>query len=244
MNYLDKKPFCLLDSISEKFLNILLKDIPYKFENQVKNKIQVSYEMSHNLIKDNWKKGVYMLNSNEIENLNENECISYLKNKLIKIHDIRNREVKLSNGSIFYPAKCKYFFQLDKQGYIYHKYHLDSGYKLKALIMLENSQNEFQQFSYISKFPESLLSYYFKRHFIGKLVCKLQIILYYISFKYIKLSGQPPQLPKKYQDPSLYQHFDELKRGQMISFHNLYPHSSHNGFSKHSTPMLQLVFDI
>ena len=65
MNYLDKKPFCLLDSISEKFLNILLKDIPYKFENQVKNKIQVSYEMSHNLIKDNWKKGVYMLNSNE-----------------------------------------------------------------------------------------------------------------------------------------------------------------------------------
>ena len=44
---------------------------------------------------------------------------------------------------------------------------------------LKNSDNESQQFSYIRKFPEPLLFYFFKRHFFSKLVVLIQKILYF-----------------------------------------------------------------
>ncbi len=244
MKYLDKKPFSSLNTISHLKIEELIKDLPYKYEKLSNKNLVLKKSFSINLIKDNWNLGSQNLNKEQINLLSRNKAISFIKKKLNKAHNLKDRKLKLKNGCIFYPAKCKYLFNIKDQGYIYHKYHLDSSYKFKVLIMLEDSQNEYQQFSYIKRFPENLLSYYIKRHFWGKFVTGFHIFLYYASLKVIRLSGQPPRLPEKYQNPKLYKHFNNLKKGQMISFHNLYPHSSHNGFSKHTSPMLQLVFDI
>ena len=108
---------------------------------------------------------------------------------------------------------------------------------------MNNSSEEKEQFSYIKKFPEHIFMYYLKRHYIAKLAVFIQQTLYFLSLKKIKFSGQPPKLPTFYQNEKLYKKFNFLKLGEMITFNNIYPHSSHTGFSIHETPMLQLVFD-
>ena len=164
-----------------------------------------------------------------------------VKKKLIELHNINNNELVLSSGCIFLPERCKYAFEVDNQRYLYHKYHLDSGYKIKALISLVDSNDEDEQFSYIERFPESKLTYFLRRLLLGQIVVFMHRVFYIISLKKINLSGQPPELPPKYQDQSLYKKFNSLNKGDMITFHNLYPHSSHNGYSKHKSLLLQLV---
>ena len=244
MILLDKKPFSKKIKLSDENISSLLSSLP-KLKNFKKSiPIEVRNEEKYNkLIIENWKCGVYSLNKKELESLKDNDAIKKIKKKLIKLHKLRANDLALKNSCIFYPSHCKYLFYLNKQNYRYHKYHLDSGYRIKALISLKNSDNESQQFSYIHKFPEPLLFYFFKRHFFSKLVVLIQKILYFVSFKQIKLSGQPPKLPEIYQNPKLYKNYNSLKIGELITFNNLYPHSSHNGFSFHKTPMLQLVFN-
>ena len=82
-----------------------------------------------------------------------------------------------------------------------------------------------------------------KDPFIWKDSIISQINLFF-KLKKIKLSGHPSELPPKYQNPKLYKKYNNLKFGEMITFHNLYPHSSHNGPHRHKTVMLQLVFDL
>ena len=199
-------------------------------------------EKYNQLIIENWKYGVYNFSENELDSLIDNPSINKIKEKLIKLHNLSDKNLVLKSSCIFIPSNCKYLFNLNNQNYLYHRYHLDSGYRIKALIMLKNSENENQQFSYIKKFPEPQFLYFLKRHYFSKLIVLIQKILYYVSFKQIKLSGQPPKLPQIYQNPKLYKHYNSLKAGELITFNNLYPHSSHNGFSFHRTPMLQLVF--
>ncbi len=246
MILLDKKPFSKKIKLSDETLTTLFSSLP-KLKNQKKDTpIEVIKEEKYNqLIIENWKSGVYSLDTKELEILNDNDAIKNIKIKLIKLHNLRvnDNDLTLKSSCIFYPSHCKYVFNLKKQNYRYHRYHLDSGYRLKALIMLKNSDNESQQFSYINKFPEPLLVYFFKRHYFSKLVVLIHKILYFLSFKKIKLSGQPPKLPQIYQDPKIYKNYNSLKLGELITFNNLYPHSSHNGFSFHKTPMLQLVFN-
>ena len=244
MIFLDKKPFSKKIKLSDKNLNTLFSVLPKLKLNKKNNSIEVIEEKNFNkLIIENWKYGVYILNKEELEDLYDNDSIKQIKKKLIKLHNLKTNDLALKSSCIFYPSYCKYEFNINKQNYRYHKYHLDSGYRIKALIILKNSDHESQQFSYINKFPEPLLLYFLKRHYFSKLVVLIQKILYFISFKQIKLSGQPPQLPLMYQDPKLYKKYNSLKLGELITFNNLYPHSSHNGFSLHKTPMLQLVFN-
>ena len=244
MILLDKKPFSKKIKLSEKNLDILISGLPkLKLNNKNKPIKVIKEEEYNNLIIENWKYGVYSLNKEELENLYNNDAIKKIKKKLIKLHKLSTKDLALKSSCIFYPSFCKYDFNLNKQNYRYHKYHLDSGYRIKALIILKNSDNESQQFSYINRFPEPLLFYFLKRHYFSKLVVLIQKILYFVSFKQIKLSGQPPKLPLMYQDPKPYKKYSSLKLGELITFNNLYPHSSHNGFCIHKTPMLQLVFN-
>lgn len=244
MFFLDKKPFSKKIKLSDKNLSSLISSLPKikKFKKNIPLKV-MNEENYNKLIIENWKDGVYSLNKKELESLYNNDVINKIKKKLIKLHNLRVSDLALKSSCIFYPSQCNYVFNLKKQNYLYHKYHLDSGYRIKVLIILENSDNESQQFSYIKKFPEPLLVYFFKRHYFSRLLVLIHKILYFVSLKQIKLSGQPPKLPQIYQDPKLYKNYNSLKSGEMITFNNLYPHSSHNGFSFHKTPMLQLVFD-
>tara|TARA_B100000886_G_C20388572_1_gene477201 strand:- start:561 stop:1307 length:747 start_codon:yes stop_codon:yes gene_type:complete len=244
MILLDKKPFSKKIKLSYSDLNTLFSSLPKLKLYKKNNSIEVIKEEKYKkLIIENWKSGVYSLNEKELENLYDNDAIKKIKKKLIKLHNLKTKDLDLKSSCIFYPSYCKYEFNLNKQNYRYHKYHLDSGYRIKALIILKNSDNESQQFSYINKFPEPLLFYFFKRHYFSKLVVLIQKLLYFVSLKQIRLSGQPPKLPLIYQDPKLYKKYNSLKSGELITFNNLYPHSSHNGFSLHKTPMLQLVFN-
>ena len=182
-------------------------------------------------------------NKKELKTLSINTTLELIQKKLIQLHHLNSSKLVLTSGCIFLPERCKYLFEINNQRYLYHKYHLDSGYKIKALISLVDSKDEDQQFSYIERFPESKFTYFVKRILFGQIVVFIHRLFYIISFKKIHLSGPPPELPSKYQDESLYKKFNSLKRGDMITFHNLYPHSSHNGYSRHKSPMLQLVFE-
>ena len=62
--------------------------------------------------------------------------------KLIEFHDLNSNKLLLSSGCIFLPDRCKYTFEINNQRYLYHKYHQDSGYKIKALISLVDSNDE------------------------------------------------------------------------------------------------------
>ena len=244
MKLFNIRPFTFSKILSNQIFCNLLPDLPdIDFNLEKKNKVIKNKEDFDKFISENWVTGTYQLNQNEIAALSFNSSIYHIKNILKKWHNLKNKDLVLKSSCIFYPSKCNYSFVLDGQNYLYHKYHLDSGYKIKALISLMDSGNEEQQFSYIKKFPESIIRYYFTRHYFAKLVVFLHEILFYISFRKIRLSRQPPVLPTQYQDPKLYKSFDNLKKGEKISFHNLFPHSSHNGFSDHKSPMLQLVFD-
>ncbi len=244
MILLDKKPFSKKIKLSEKYMNNLFSSLPDLIEYEKSNIIKNINKDDHfELIKENWKYGVYILNKKELETLSSNFVIKKIIKKLIKFHDLKTKDLFLKSSCIFYPSNSRYTFEANKQRYIYHKYHIDSGCRFKALLTLKDSNNEKQQFSYIKKFPESLFIYYIKRHYFSKLIVLIQKILYYVSLKKIKLSGQPPKLPLKYQNQELYQKYNSLKFGEIITFNNLYPHSSHNGISFHHTPMLQLVFD-
>ncbi len=240
----DKRHFSKKINLSSDDMNILLKSLPKLINYKINNLIEISNNKKFNkFVLENWKFGSYQLDKKELENLTNNEILKKIIKKLIKSHKLKTKELTLKSSCIFYPSNCKYSFVLNNQKYIYHKYHLDSGYRIKALLTLKNSNNENQQFSYINKFPEPLFVYYL-RHYFSKLVVLLQKFLYYISLRIIKLSGQPPNLPLRYQDPKMYKHYNSLKLGEIITFNNLYPHSSHNGYSCHHTPMLQLVFDM
>ena len=244
MMFFDKKHFCKKIKLTNDDINILLSSLPNLNNYKSKNLIEISNSKRFNkLVLENWKYGSYQLDKKELESLTNNNILKKIIKKLIKSHKLKNKELILKSSCIFYPSNCKYSFVLNNQKYIYHKYHLDSGYRIKALLTLKNSNNENQQFSYINKFPEPLFVYYL-RHYFSKLVVLLQKFLYYISLRIIKLSGQPPNLPLRYQDPKMYKHYNSLKLGEIITFNNLYPHSSHNGYSCHHTPMLQLVFDM
>tara|TARA_B100000212_G_C27346255_1_gene521435 strand:- start:309 stop:1052 length:744 start_codon:yes stop_codon:yes gene_type:complete len=239
-----KKPFSKSLLLSEKVVNNLLQSLPN--QNNVKSKIikefygQKSFDK---LITRNWDCGSYNLDKNAINKLSSNSAINEIKRKLILLHNIKHKDIILKHGCIFNPSQCKFSFELNQQKYIYHKYHLDSAYRIKALILLEESENENQQFSYIRKFPEPFIYYFFRRHIWSQFIILFHRFLYIVSLRKIKLSGQAPQLPDIYQNSDLYLKYNSLKKGEMITFHNLYPHSSHNGFSRHKTPMLQLVFD-
>ena len=244
MFILDKKPFSKKIKLSANNIESLLSSLPKLINYKKNNKIKVTNNEKYNkLVIENWKNGIYFLDVNQLEILNKNIAIKKIIKKLIKIHNLENKDLTLKSSCIFYPSNCKYKFDFINQKYIYHKYHLDSGYRIKALLTLKDSNNEIEQFSYIKKFPEPLLIYFIKCHYWSKLIVLIHRLLYLISLKKIKLSGQPPQLPLKYQDPKLYKKYNSLKLGELITFNNLYPHSSHNGFSFHHTPMLQLVFD-
>ena len=161
MILLDKKPFSKKIKLSDKDLNILISNLPKLKLNKKNNPIKVIKEEEYNnLIIENWKYGVYSLNKEELENLYNNDAIKKIKKKLIKLHNLSTKDLSLKSSCIFYPSYCKYEFNLNKQNYRYHKYHLDSGYRIKALIILKNSDHESQQFSYINKFPEPLLMYF------------------------------------------------------------------------------------
>ena len=244
MIFFDKKHFCKKINLTNDDMNSLLSSLPKLNNYKSKNLIEIANEKRFNkLVLENWEYGSYQLDKKELENLTNNIIVKKIIKKLINSHKLKIKELILKSSCIFYPSNCKYSFELNNQKYIYHKYHLDSGYRIKALLTLKNSNNENQQFSYINKFPEPLFVYYL-RHYFSKLVVLLQKFLYYISLKMINLSGQPPRLPLKYQDPKFYKHYNSLKLGEIITFNNLYPHSSHNGYSCHHTPMLQLVFDM
>ena len=244
MIFFDKKHFCKKINLTNDDMNSLLSSLPKLNNYKSKNLIEIANEKRFNkLVLENWEYGSYQLDKKELENLTNNIIVNKIIKKLINSHKLKTKELILKSSCIFYPSNCKYSFELNNQKYIYHKYHLDSGYRIKALLTLKNSNNENQQFSYINKFPEPLFVYYL-RHYFSKLVVLLQKFLYYISLRMINLSGQPPRLPLKYQDPKFYKHYNSLKLGEVITFHNLYPHSSHNGYSCHHTPMLQLVFDM
>tara|TARA_Y100001978_G_C23537299_1_gene357987 strand:+ start:34 stop:777 length:744 start_codon:yes stop_codon:yes gene_type:complete len=240
-----KEPFSKSTVLSGKLINDLLLDLPQLDNTNNSLPIEKKGDSNfYNYVDNNWKFGSFNLNNAAINKLSLNSTVNKIKKKLIKFHNLKNDNLYLKHGCIFYPSKCKYLFEIDKQKYIYHKYHLDSAYRIKALISLDDSHNETEQFSYIKNFPEPKLLYFLRRHILAQLIIFSHRLLYIISLRTIKLSGQAPNLPKKYQIPKLYKKYNSLKRGEMITFHNLYPHSSHNGYSKHHTPMLQLVFDI
>ncbi len=239
-----KEPFYELINLSDGLMKNLIKDLPYIKEKKfLKNFIIKNNFEYGRLIEENWEKSIYRFNKKELKKLSINSSLEFVKKKLIQLHDLNSNKLVLSSGCIFLPERCKYAFEFNNQRYLYHKYHIDSGYKIKALILLVDSNNEDQQFSYIERFPESKFTYFFKRLLFGQIVVFMHRVFYIISLKKINLSGQPPELPAKYQDQSLYKKFSSLSKGDMITFHNLYPHSSHNGYSKHKSPMLQLVFD-
>ena len=238
------KPFHISKVLPNKIFKNLLADLPnINYSLGKKIKVFNGKENFNKFISKNWDSGSYQLNKKELASLSLNSSINQIKSTLKKWHKLNNSDLVLKSCSIFYPSKCKYSFIINGQKYLYHKYHLDSSHKIKALIALQDSKNEEQQFSYIKRFPESNFKYYLIRHLLSRIVVSLHEILFYISFKSIRLSGQPPTLPNKYQNPNIYKTYKFLKKGEMISFHNLYPHSSHNGFKKHISPMLQLVFD-
>ena len=186
MILLDKKPFSKKIKLSHENLNTLFSSLPKLKLYEKHNSVKVIKEEKYNkLIVENWKYGVYSLNKKELEILYDNEAIKKIKQKLIKLHNLRTKDLALKSSCIFYPSNCKYEFNLNKQNYRYHRYHLDSGYRIKALITLKNSDHESQQFSYINKFPEPILFYFFKRHYYSKLVVLIQKILYFVSFKQI-----------------------------------------------------------
>ena len=244
MFFLVKNPFYKLTNLSDDLMKILIKDLPYI----KKNKFIKTYLINKNceykrLIGENWKTSLYSFNQKELKKISQNFTVKFVMKKLKEFHELNGNKLLLSSGCIFLPDRCKYSFEINNQRYLYHKYHQDSGYKIKALISLVDSSDEDQQFSYIYKFPESKFTYFLKRLLFGQLVVFMHKIFYIVSFKRISLSGQPPELPFKYQDQSLYKKFNSLNKGDMITFHNLYPHSSHTGFSSHKSPMLQLVFD-
>ena len=244
MFILDRKPFSRKIKLSDNNIKSILSSLPKLIDYKKNNNIEIMNEEKYSkLVMENWKYGIYYLNEKQLKILNDNTVVKKLIKKLAKSHNLRNMELNLKSSCIFYPSNCKYSFDFNQQKYIYHKYHLDSGYRIKALLTLKNSNNENQQFSYINKFPEPLLIYFIKRHYWAKLIVLMHKIIYFITLKKIKLSGQPPCLPSIYQDPKLYKQYNSLKLGELITFNNLYPHSSHNGFSFHHTPMLQLVFD-
>lgn len=244
MIFLLKEPFYKIINLSDELMKNLSKDLPYIKEKKfIKDFIIKNLFEYRELIADNWEKSIYSFNQKELKKLSVNSSLELIKNKLIELHDLKSNKLVLSSGCIFLPERCRYSFEINNQRYLYHKYHQDSGYKIKALISLVDSKDEDQQFSYIERFPESKLNYFFKRILFGQIVVFMHRLLYIISFKKINLPGQPPELPAKYQDQILYKKFNSLNKGDMITFHNLYPHSSHNGYSRHRSPMLQLVFD-
>lgn len=240
-----RRQFSISTVLSEKIINDLLLSLP-KLEKQNKPFFieKKGKKNSYDLFVQNWKFGSYNLNDNYIKKLSFNSSVNQIKKKLIKFHNLKNYNIHLKHGCIFYPSKCKNVFKIDNHKFIYHKYHLDSAYRIKALISLEDSNDENEQFSYIKNFPELKFLYFFKRHIFAQLIVFSHRLIYIFSLRKIKLSGQAPNLPSYYQEPKLYKKYNSLKRGEMITFHNLYPHSSHTGSSKHQTPMLQLVFDI
>ena len=244
MKLLIPKPFHNSTILPNKIFRNLLADLPdIDFSLRKKIKELNGKNNLNKFISKNWDAGSYQLNKKELASLSSNSSINKIKTILKKWHKLKNSDLDLKSSCIFYPSKCEYSFFVDGQKYLYHKYHLDSNHKIKALIALQDSKNEEQQFSYIKRFPESILKYFLIRYCLSRLIVFLHEFLFYISFKKIRLSGQPPNLPKKYQNPKIYKTYNFLKKGEMISFHNLYPHSSHNGFKKHKSPMLQLVFD-
>lgn len=245
MNFFDTPPFSKLIQLESGTIHDLLLAIPkVKSKRIFISKIHKNLLNSKEFILSNWNNGSHQFSDFELINLSKSDVLKLIENKLIDIHKLKNTKLKLKSACIFYPDRCRYIFNKKKEAFIFHKYHVDSSFKIKALIMLDNSKNETQQFSYIKRFPEALLAYYIKRHFYSKIMVFLQKIIYYFTLKLVRPSGHPPELPIKYQNKNLYKIFSNLKFGQMITFHNLYPHSSHNGTSNHITPMLQLVFDI
>ena len=244
IKYLLKKPFSKSLVLSRNLMKDLLVDLPKKTKYRKSELIDIKTEKDFkNLILANWEHGTYQLNDHELSILSTNKAIQEIKRILIKYHDVNLKDLFLKSSCLFIPQNCKYVFNLNNQNFLYHKYHLDSGYRIKALIMLEDSIDEKEQFSYIDKFPENKIYYYLKIHFYARIIVFFHKIIYLFSFKKIKLSGQPPNLPLKYQNPELYKKYNSLKFGELLTFHNLYPHSSHNGASMHKTLMLQLVFN-
>ena len=239
-----KEPFYKIINLSDESMKNLIKDLPYIKKIKFIKKFIIQNNCDYRkLIEENWERSIYSFNKKELKTLSINTTLELIQKKLIQLHHLNSSKLVLTSGCIFLPERCKYLFEINNQRYLYHKYHLDSGYKIKALISLVDSKDEDQQFSYIERFPESKFTYFVKRILFGQIVVFIHRLFYIISFKKIHLSGQPPELPSKYQDESLYKKFNSLKRGDMITFHNLYPHSSHNGYSRHKSPMLQLVFE-
>ena len=231
-------------NLSDELIKNLNKDLPYIKENKFIKTYVIKNNFEYNkLVGENWEASLYSFNQKELKKISQNSTVKFVMEKLKEFHGLNSNKLFLSSGCIFLPDRCKYSFEINNQRYLYHKYHQDSGYKIKALISLVDSNDEDQQFSYIERFPESKLTYFFKRLLVSQIVVFMHRVFYIISLKKINLSGQPPELPAKYQDQRLYKKFNSLNKGDMITFHNLYPHSSHNGFSNHRSPMLQLVFD-
>lgn len=245
IQFLLKKPFSKRVLLSNSLMKDLLVDLPKLDKCEKLNLLVIDHDKKFKkLIFQNWLSGTYQLKKNELSKLSKNPSIQKLKRILINSHNIGAKNLDLKSSCIFNPKNCKYIFRLKNHNYLYHKYHIDSGFRIKALIILDDSIDEKEQFSYIEKFPDNKFYYYFKIHFFGRIIVFLHKLIYFLSFKIIKLSGQPPELPIKYQNPEIYKKYNDLKFGEMITFHNLYPHSSHTGFSRHKTVMLQLVFDI
>jgi len=244
MLLLNKKKFFKKTNLSDKLIKKLIEDIPILKKIPIKKKIEIKNNLEfYSLAQKNWKVSTYQFSKQELNKLSSNPTIEFIKKELCLSHNIKHQKIYLSSVCIFLPSRSKYVFDINNQRYIYHKYHLDSAYKLKALILLTDSKEEDQQFSYIKEFPESELVFLLKRMWTGRIIVFLHKLCYFLSLKKLKLSGQPPELPLKYQNQKLYKKFNSLKKGDMITFHNLYPHSSHNGYSNHKSPMLQLVFD-
>ena len=245
IRFMIQKPFSKKVLLSKSIMKNLLVDLPKLDQSDKFNLLDIKEDKNFKkLILKNWLLGTYQLNKNQLLILSQNSAIQSVKRILINTHNLGAKDLHLKSSCIFKPKNCKYIFRLKNQNYLYHKYHIDSGLRIKALIILDNSINEKEQFSYIQKFPENIFSYYLKIHLFGRIIVFLHKLIYFLSLKKIKLSGHPPELPPKYQNPKLYKKYNNLKFGEMITFHNLYPHSSHNGPYAHKTVMLQLVFDL
>ncbi len=240
-----QKPFSKIVLLSNRIMTDLLVDLPKLDQCEKSNILGINIDKNFKkLIMQNWMSGTYQLSKDELSILSKNSAIKSIKRILINCHSLGAKNLDLKSSCLFKPKNCKYNFRSSNQNYLYHKYHIDSGFRIKALIILENSKDEKEQFSYIEKFPENKFSYYFRIHLFGRIIVFLHKLIYFLSFKKFKLSGQPPELPAKYHNPELYKKYNDLKFGEMITFHNLYPHSSHSGPSIHKTVMLQLVFDL
>ena len=172
-----KKPFSKMVLLSNRIMSDLLLDLPKLDQCEKSNLLEINIDKNFKkLVMENWLSGTYQLSKDELSILSKNSAIKSIKRILINCHNLGAKNLNLKSSCLFKPKNCKYTFRLKNQNYLYHKYHIDSSFKIKALIILENSIDEKEQFSYIEKFPDNQFSYYFRIHLFGRIIVFLHKI--------------------------------------------------------------------